>query len=126
MRGVRSALMIAVAIMLAVACGERRERENAAAVQHDLAEMRKAIHDYRRDKGHPPATLDELVRSHDLLRIPNDPITGKADWRLIVEVPVQIDEFQTSAPAPAAAGGIVDIRSAAPGTDSNGRAWSEY
>lgn len=88
-------------------------------------EMRKAIRDYRQDKGHPPATLDDLVREHYLRGIPEDPLTGRPDWRVVVEQPVHVDEFSARAQT-VREGGVVDIRSNAPGTDANGKAWSEY
>ena len=116
---------ILVALMILFACGEKIRHGKEIALIHDLAEMRKAIRDYRQDKGRPPATLDELVRARYLRVIPNDPLTGKPDWRVVVEQPVRVDEFSTRA-QPVREGGVVDVRSNAPGTDSNGKAWSEY
>ncbi len=114
---------LAIALLI-LACGPPRARVNAAALQKDLATMRAAIAAYRRDKGQPPSSLDDLVRAHYLKAIPGDPITGKPDWRVMIEQQVHVDEFETAATAPAS--GIIDVRSSAPGTDENGRAWADY
>lgn len=115
---------LAIALLI-LACGPPQERVNASALQSDLAAMRSAITKYRQDKGHPPSSLDELVRARYLRAIPNDPITGKPDWRVMIEQQVHVDEFQTTAQA-GASGGIIDVRSSAPGRDENGRAWADY
>lgn len=120
-----SSVIIALLLALAFGCGERHERANAVELEHDLGDMRKAIGDFRRDHGHPPATLSDLVGARYLAMIPNDPLTGRPDWRVIVEQPVRVDEFQSGAQN-AVAGGIVDVHSSALGTDSNGKAWSDY
>lgn len=88
--------------------------------------MRKAIQDYRREKKQPPHALDDLVRAQYLREIPIDSVTGSADWRTVTEESVRIDDFTTGgAPRPSAPG-IVDVHSNAPGTDANGKPWSEY
>jgi len=120
----RNALAVAAALAIASACG-RSEQATAQMMRQDLSEMRKAIRDFRADKKRHPKTLNELVRAHYLRTIPKDPVTGTADWRVVTEEPVRVDDFTRAAPPPAAAG-IVDVRSAAPGSDGNGKAWSEY
>jgi len=120
----RNALAVAAALAIVAACG-RSEQNRTRALQNDLSEMRKAIHEFRDDKKRPPKSLHELVQAHYLRVIPKDPVTGAADWRVVTEEPVRVDDFTRAAP-PAAAGGIVDVRSAAPGTDANGKPWSEY
>ncbi len=119
-----NALAVAVAMAIVAACG-RSEQNTTRALQNDLLEMRKAIRDFRADKHRPPKSLQELVQTHYLRMIPTDPKTGKADWRVITEEPVRVDEFSTAAP-PVSAAGIVDVHSAAPGKDASGKAWSEY
>jgi hypothetical protein len=94
-------------------------------MRQDLSEMRKAIRDFRAEKHRPPKTLFELVEEHYLRIIPRDPVTNNANWRVVTEQAVRIDDFSGSPPPPAAPG-IVDVRSAAPGTDPNGKPWSEY
>ncbi len=113
-----------VAILAALACG-RSQQATAATMRQDLSEMRKAIRDYRRDKGHPPPVLNEIVAAGYLRQIPNDPVTGAPDWRVVTEEPVRVDEFTRGVP-PRSAAGIVDVHSAATGADANGKRWSEY
>jgi general secretion pathway protein G len=94
-------------------------------MRQDLSEMRNAIRDFRAGKHRSPKILFELVEEHYLRTIPMDPVTLKTDWRVVTEQPVRIDDFSGAPPA-SAAPGIVDVRSAAPGTDPNGKPWSEY
>ena len=42
--------------------------------------MNKAIQNYTADKEAAPTSLDDLVQAQYLGKIPNDPITGTADW----------------------------------------------
>ena len=88
--------------------------------------MRKAIHDYRHDKGQPPHALSDLVIGRYLREIPKDPVTGSADWRTVTEEAVRIDDFTTGGAPPPSSAGIVDVHSNASGTDGNGKPWSEY
>jgi hypothetical protein len=122
---VKTFVAVAAAIAIVAAC-RRSQQETAPIMRHDLSEMRKAIRDFRADKGRPPKTLNELAQMHYLARIPTDPVTRAADWRVVTEESVRVDEFSSSAPARPAAAGIVDVHSAASGTDANGKPWSEY
>ncbi|PYQ53103.1 MAG: hypothetical protein DMF59_02600 [Acidobacteria bacterium] len=119
----RRAAAFAAAIAIVAACG-RPHPAIEAVMKQDLAEMRKAIHDFRVDKKRPPVSLKGLVEAHYLRVIPNDPVTRAPDWRVVTEAPVRLDEFRKALPL--VQSGIVDIRSSAPGTDSNGKPWSEY
>ena len=87
--------------------------------------MRKAIRDFREDKHRAPKSLNELVQAKYLRGLPKDPITGTADWHVVTEQSVSVSDFSGAAPPPAAPA-IVDVRSSAPGTDPNGKPWSEY
>lgn len=87
--------------------------------------MRKAIRDYRQDKGKAPRVLQDLIATRYLRVLPKDPVTRSADWRVVTEEPVRVDDF-TRGSAPPSTAGIVDVRSSAPGTDANGKPWSEY
>jgi general secretion pathway protein G len=115
---------VAAAIAIVAACGAPKPRLSDA-MRQDLSEMRKGIRDFRADKHRPPKTLDELVQARYLHSIPKDPLTGAPDWHIVTEQSVRIDDF-SGAPAIPPTTGIVDVRSAASGTDSNGKPWSEY
>jgi general secretion pathway protein G len=117
--------LTAVALIVITGCG-RSQQATSAMMRQDLAEMRKAIRDYRRDKGHPPRALNELVASRYLRGIPKDPLTGAGDWRVVTEEPVRVDDFMTGGAPQSSAAGIVDIHSSAVGRDANGKPWSEY
>jgi hypothetical protein len=104
--------LLAVVLMLACA----REQPNPAPA---LAHIRAAIREYHAKHHRYPQRLQELGP------IPTDPVTKKADWRVITEEPVARDDFGVGTPAPAG-GGIIDVRSAAAGHDANGKAWSDY
>jgi general secretion pathway protein G len=121
----RKALAVAAALAIVAACGRSEQVTAAQMMQQDLSEMRKAIRDFRADKKRHPKTLNELVQAHYLRMIPKDPVTRASDWRVVTEEPVRVDDFTRAVPPPAA-GGIVDVHSAAAGTDANGKPWSEY
>jgi len=113
-------------VLLLAACRESHERENReAALRHDLVEMRKAIADFRADKGRGPHSLEELKTAKYLVNIPKDPITNLADWRVTTEAAVRNDDFAGSA-APAAEPEVIDVHSRAPGRDSSGKLYSDY
>jgi general secretion pathway protein G len=121
---VKTSVAVAAAIAIVAACGEPKTARSDA-MRQDLSEMRKAIRDFRAEKHRSPKTLFELVQERYLRRIPLDPVILKADWRVVTEQAVTVNEFG-GAPAAPQAPSIVDVRSAAPGTDPNGKPWSEY
>jgi hypothetical protein len=114
---------VAAAIALVAGCGEPKP-SNAAILQQDLAQLRKAIRQFQVQQHRAPATLKELVPKY-LPAIPIDPVTGAGDWHVVTEQSVAVTDFR-GAPPPSTAPAIVDVRSSAPGTDTNGKPWSEY
>jgi general secretion pathway protein G len=85
------------------------------SIRHDLAQYKSAT-------GHYPRSLDELRH------VPVDPVTHSAKtWQVETEESVQAsgDFMATSAP-PKNETVIVDVRSGAPGNDSDGKPWSSY
>ena len=77
-------------------------RAREAVLHQDLQDMRKAIQDYTHDKECGPSSLSDLVGTY-LNRIPEDPMTGAADWT-IDNTDLLIDPDQTCS-------GITDVRS---------------
>jgi general secretion pathway protein G len=55
-------------------------RAREAALSTDLRELNDAVQEFTRDKNAAPTSLDDLVSSGYVSRIPVDPITGSADW----------------------------------------------
>lgn len=105
-------VMAIVALLISIALPRyfnSLERSKETVLQEDLKVMRLSIDQFYADKGRYPNTLDELVENKYLRTIPADPITESAStWILI-------------APANAKLGAISDIKSGAPGSDSQGR-----
>lgn len=116
------------ALLLLVTCnGEHHDQRQAreAALAHELAEMRKAIADFRGDKGRGPHSLSELKTAHYLRDIPADPITRSRMWRVTTEEAVRNDDFVSGA-APTAEPEVVDVHSRAVGRDAKGKLYAEY
>src|SRR5215204_1137524 len=61
---------------------ELRSRE--ASLQIRLAQLREVISQYTVDQGRPPRNLEDVVRVGYINNIPEDPVTGKADWFLVL------------------------------------------
>lgn len=113
-------MMVIIAILAAVAIPKylshlRRAKE--VVLKQDLWAMRRAIDYYTTDKEKPPSSLQELVSAQYLREIPKDPMCPDCTWS---EVPAVSDNSLNSS------GGIGDVKSSAPGTDSNGVPFSEY
>lgn len=113
-------VMVIIAILAAVAIPKylthlRRAKE--VVLRQDLWAMRRAIDFYSTDKEQPPSSLEELVSAGYLRELPKDPMCpDDCQW---VTVPAPADGLNSS-------GGIGDVKSSAPGTDSNGVPFSEY
>lgn len=56
-----------------------------AVLKQSLFVMREAINNYTRDNKFAPQSLDELVQAGYLRKVPIDPMTGHADWRVEYE-----------------------------------------
>jgi general secretion pathway protein G len=98
-----------------------------AAMHSAVTTLRQALARYKARHRLGPETLAALVREHDLVAIPTDPIThSTTTWRETREEQVSLDDFQSSSGARAPTEVIVDIRSGAAGVDAHGRRWSEY
>lgn len=114
-------VMTVMAILLAVAIPiyiTHIKRAKEVVLKQNLDEMRRAIDKFTVDKEHGPASLDELVSAGYLRNIPIDPVANTADsWR------TEMETETTSADVPP---GIKDVKSGAEGTDSVGKAYSEY
>ncbi|HVG24621.1 MAG TPA: type II secretion system protein G [Thermoanaerobaculia bacterium] len=119
----RAALLV---ILLALAC--HREKEDAsrdAALKQTLTLLRSAIAAYQKDQGTYPSSLAVLVPRY-LRRIPADPLTGSANWRVTTEESVTPSSDFTTGTAAASTSVVVDVNSAAPGADRNGTPYANY
>ena len=97
--------------------GVTRSRE--AVLKTDLFNLRDAIDQYYADKGQYPGTLDELVSSGYLRRVPDDPFTmNNSTWQVIPSEPDPTN--------PAAAPGVYDVKSGSDGTALDGTKYAEW
>ena len=94
-----------------------------AVLKADLFTMRSCIDQYLADRGHYPASLDELVEKGYLRFVPVDPITKSNEtWQ---EIPVEPSEEEELAPTEET-GGIIDVRSGAGGVGLDGTPYAEW
>ena len=102
-------------------------RANEAVLKTNLRTMRDVIDQFYGDKGHYPASLDAIVESGYLRKIPIDPITKRNDtWTTVLEevdpdqAPDSSDGAQDQQP------GIVDVHSGAEGMALDGTAYKDW
>lgn len=88
-----------------------------AVLRQNLNEMRRMLDHYSADKGKLPQTLDDLVSAGYLREVPVDPITGERDW----QTETGPDPFSANSES-----GIINVRSAAPGTSSDGTPYNQW
>ena len=94
-------------------------RANEAVLKEDLFRMRDSIDQYYADKGKYPSSIDELVSSGYIRRMPEDPFTkSSSSWQ---SVPAEPDPNN-----PTAELGIFDIKSGSDGTALDGTKYSDW
>ncbi|MGH9855980.1 MAG: type II secretion system protein [Blastocatellia bacterium] len=112
-------VMVIIAIMATVAIPKvinHLKHAKEVVLQQNLWTMRRAIDFYWQDKEKPPASLQDLVSAGYLREMPKDPICADCQW---TEISAPVDDANSSA-------GIGDVKSSAPGEDSNGKPFAEY
>ncbi len=112
-------VMAIVALLTALAAPRYLRSVDIArerALQTSLATMRDAIDQFAADRGRYPQALDELVSAHYLRRVPEDPLTGRADSWVALAPP----------PETPLAGQVYDVRSGAAGRGGDGRLYAEW
>jgi general secretion pathway protein G len=115
-------VMLIVAILAAVAIPSFMQSVRAAkeaALKEDLHVMRDAIDSYTMDKNAAPQSLDDLVQSGYLKKIPTDPMTHAADtWQTSSDDTYSdLDQTQT---------GINDVHSGSDEQGSDGQPYSSW
>ena len=112
--------MFILIILLSVAFPTyQRSVQHAREVvlQENLWQMRRAIDQFTSDKGKLPKSIDELVEMKYLREMPRDPITEETKW----------DEIQgEDSLTPDGEQGLKDVKSLAPGTDTDGKPYKDY
>jgi general secretion pathway protein G len=89
-----------------------------ATLKQDLFIFRDVIDQFYADKGRYPASLDELKEQGYLRRMPNDPLTGAADWEVVFAEP---DPDNPTDPP-----GIYDVHSASAAASMSGTPYNEW
>ena len=90
-----------------------------AVLKEDLLTMRQAIDSYTVDKQKAPQTLDDLVTSGYLKKMPTDPITHRSDTWIGARSDsyVNVDETET---------GINDVHSGSQELSTDGSLYSTW
>lgn len=100
------------------ACNSAYDKSVSAAkeamLREDLRVMRGMIKQYANDKGALPQSLEDLAGTGYIRLIPEDPMTGKRDWKI------------TIGEDPKRAKGVVDVHSSSSAKSSEGRPYSEW
>lgn len=115
--------MLVASVLPSLSCSAPPEYQKAvlqaqeSVLRDDLSQMRKLLDQYAWDRGELPQSLEDLVQAGYMREIPQDPITGKKDWR-VVRGEKQKGTGMLS--------GVIDIRSASPATSSEGKPYSEW
>lgn len=109
-------VMTVIALLLSIALPRyfnHLEASRVTILQQDLAVMRDALDKFHGDNGRYPDSLKELVDARYIRSVPVDPLTESADtW---VEQP----------PPDGESSGVYDVKSGAPGTTPDGRAYGD-
>src|SRR5437870_2852373 len=116
-------LMIAMFIMIillsvAVPTYQRSvQHAKETVLKENVWQIRRAIEQYRADKGKLAKSVDDLVQAKYLYEMPMDPIADKAEWK---------EEMGDDPSSSEAEQGLINVTSLAEGQDSNGESYSKY
>jgi general secretion pathway protein G len=89
-----------------------------AVLKEDLFRFRDVIDQYYADKGKYPATLDVLVDEGYLRKLPADPMTGSADWEVVMS--------EQDPDNPSDTPGVYDVKSASTSSSQSGTPYNEW
>jgi general secretion pathway protein G len=102
-------------------------RANEAVLKTNLRTLRDVIDQHYGDKGKYPTSLETLVETGYLRKIPIDPITKSSEtWVAVYEEldpdnpPAETETSEDGQP------GIIDVHSGAPGNSLDGTPYSEW
>jgi general secretion pathway protein G len=114
-------VMVVMGILLAIAVPIYQAQilaSKESVLKHNLAILRERLDQYKADRNKYPSSLQELVEAKYLREIPEDPMTGSADWQ---EVYTDYDPNE-----PDAEPGIQDVRSQSAEVGIDGRPYNEW
>jgi general secretion pathway protein G len=114
-------VMAIIAVLMAVAIpiySRSIQRAKESVLKNNLFTLRTVIDEYTYDKQKAPQNLDDLVSDGYLRTVPLDPMTGAADWKVIME-----DATNTVSQTEP---GIFDVRSASDKSSLEGNPYSDW
>jgi general secretion pathway protein G len=112
-----SIIMILVAVAVPI-YNQSIVRSREAVLRQDLFTLRSVISQYTLHKQKAPQSLDDIIQAGYLRQIPNDPLTGQANWEVVQEdVLLAVDQQDP---------GISDVHSASNASSSDGTAYSSW
>jgi general secretion pathway protein G len=114
-------VMAIIAVLMAVAIpiySRSIQRAKESVLKNNLFTLRTVIDEYTYDKQKAPQNLDDLVSDGYLRQVPLDPMTGAADWKIIMEDAT--NTVNQTEP------GIFDVRSTSDKTSLEGTPYSDW
>lgn len=114
-------VMAVIAVLVSVAVPMYQKsviRARETVLRQNLFSLRTVIDEYTYDKAKAPQSLEDLVREGYLRQIPIDPMTGQADWEVIMEDAVtSVNQTEP---------GIFDVRSRSTVRSLEGTPYNEW
>jgi general secretion pathway protein G len=114
-------VMAVIAVLVSVAVPMYQKsviRARETVLKQNLFTLRVVIDEYTYDKAKAPQSLEDLVREGYLRQIPVDPMTGQADWEVVMEE--SVTSVSQSEP------GIFDVRSRSTARSLEGTPYNEW
>lgn len=114
-------VMAVIAVLVSVAVPMYQKsviRARETVLRQNLFTLRTVIDEYTYDKAKAPQSLEDLVREGYLRQVPVDPMTGQADWEVVMEDAVT--SVNQSEP------GIFDVRSRSTARSLEGTPYNEW
>ena len=114
-------VMAIISILVAVAVPMYQKsvvRAKESVLKQNLFTLRTVIDEFTYDKARAPQSLQDLVTEGYLRQIPVDPMTGVADWTVVMED--SVSSISQTEP------GIFDVRSKSDKTSLEGSPYNEW
>ncbi len=96
-------------------------RAKEAVLKENLFQIRDSISKYYHDKAKYPTSLEELVTSKYLRKIPMDPITKQEAWLAVTFEPEEMEDYD-----PEILEGIIDVKSLSNKNSLDGTPYNEW
>lgn len=111
--------IIGILVSLAVPIYQKSVvRAKESVLKQNLFTLRTVIDNYTYDKSRAPQALQDLVTEGYLRQIPVDPMTGQADWAVVMEDAVtSVNQMEP---------GIFDVHSKSDKKSLEGTAYNEW